>query len=209
MGRCHHVATPRRLSRRKPQRLQVSLHSLAKDAKCFKRPFLGMAMNDFQTAEGLRRSIELACPERTRISKGKVRAQGHDGPATCTVKKARHLVAHSHRDQLPSLRPVEVMPSLVCVVPREEHLLLRVQVGRREHVRIAAVAVREHHHRVIEEGARHEVGIGPLAVDIGKVFAAAQAKFDKELHLADELRAGATTLELLGFDRRIAQLSER
>lgn len=42
-----------------------------------------------------------------------------------------------------------------------------------------------------------------------EVFEAAQHKFEKELHQVEALRAGANTLELLGFDRIIAELEQK
>ena len=39
-----------------------------------------------------------------------------------------------------------------------------------------------------------------------EVFAKAEAKFEKEKHLVEELKAGKTTLELYGFDRLIEKL---
>ena len=42
-----------------------------------------------------------------------------------------------------------------------------------------------------------------------EVFEAAQHKFEKELHQVEALRAGANTLELLGFDRIIAELERQ
>ncbi|MCR4952397.1 MAG: 4-carboxy-4-hydroxy-2-oxoadipate aldolase/oxaloacetate decarboxylase [Solobacterium sp.] len=43
--------------------------------------------------------------------------------------------------------------------------------------------------------------------DEDTVFAKAQAKFEKEVHIAEELRKGATSLELYGFDKLIEKLS--
>ena len=42
-----------------------------------------------------------------------------------------------------------------------------------------------------------------------EVFAAAQAKFEKELHQVEALRTGVGTMELLGFDKIVAELERR
>ena len=41
-----------------------------------------------------------------------------------------------------------------------------------------------------------------------EVFAKAQAKFDKEQHIVEQLKAGKTTLEVYGFNELIEKLKK-